>query len=93
MQQQHVSTGSFRSSELYGVTIWRSSKRPAAERGVRRANRSEHPGDLETTAFRQSSRGRAGLQVAVRGGQRGSRAAGRQGDEDQPCTEHRATRA
>ena len=48
-------------SNEFMVTIWRSSKRPAADGGMRRSNRPEHPGDLETTAFRQSSRGRTGL--------------------------------
>lgn len=71
-----------------------SSECATAECGLRRAEWPEHPGDLETAACRQSSRYRAGIQATVRGGERCRvRYADRQGDEDQPCSQHGPARA
>lgn len=70
------------------LPIWHSSKCATAECSLRRTEWSEHPGDLETAAFRQSSRGRAGVQAAVRGR---LELADQQGDESQSCPQHGPT--
>lgn len=84
--------GQTRYSDL--LIIWRSSKCATAECSLRRTEWSEHPGDLETAAFRQSSRGRAGVQAAVRGGERSRHGhANRPRDENQSCPQHGTARA